>query len=158
MKKVIIITSLLGIFGVTAALWATWYIFGVAMYLTAPGPQGYEEPQQTKAPALSAPEVASGPRHLVERQIVRNFSYRNVHLRNNCGLTELVGEVRNGSGKSYDLAIFMVSVYDKEKQLLGTGGFAVNSFLAGQRRSFNALIDVPPSAVDCFKIDLEGTL
>ncbi|MFH1734355.1 MAG: hypothetical protein ABIE92_06565, partial [bacterium] len=65
-----------------------------------------------------------------ETKIAGGFLYRNVSFKSTFGgYTNIMGEMINNSGRDYTLANFVVSVYDKNKRLIGTGYINISNFL-----------------------------
>ena len=49
---------------------------------------------------------------------------------------EAIGEITNGTGKSFEFATFTIKVYSKSGELLDTGTVIINNFgMASQRLS-----------------------
>lgn len=87
------------------------------------------------------------------------FEYSGISFTEAGGLTKLVGEATNRSGKSYQMAMFKASFYDADKKLLGTADVLMFNLGAGQQKSFDAIIQgVNTQRVKSYKIQFESGL
>jgi hypothetical protein len=90
-----------------------------------------------------------------------DFPYRNVNIRKResglpgLGWYEALGEITNNSDKSFSIAYFTLSMYDKSNNLVDTSEFTIHSFGKGQTKSFRTEINVDPKFVDSYRIDYE---
>lgn len=92
-------------------------------------------------------------------QIAGGFVYKNVSFKSSYGgYVDVIGEMTNNSGKSYTLANFTISVYDKDDNLLATGGILISNFNKGQTKSFDAIIEADYDRLTKYKIDFESGL
>jgi hypothetical protein len=84
------------------------------------------------------------------------FDFKNVTMRADYGLTRVIGEVTNKSGRSYSMANFVVTLYDDKGKLLDTGNAIVSNLANGQTKSFEAdFVGVSTSQVDQYKIQFD---
>jgi len=68
-----------------------------------------------------------------------------------------VGEVLNNSGRSYSLAIFIISVYDENEQLIDTGHINISNFGNGSTKSYTAiLIKASAAEIKKYKVQYEN--
>lgn len=87
------------------------------------------------------------------------FSVRKVKLRNQMGMfTEIVGEMKNISGNNWTMANFLVSLYDANGDMLGTGNIIISNFANGSVKSFNGMAQVPANKVSNYKIQFENAM
>jgi len=66
-----------------------------------------------------------------------------------------IGEMTNESNQNLQIATFTLSVYDRNAELLDTGAIVINSFGAGQTKSFEAYVE-EVSGEFFYKIDFEN--
>ena len=66
----------------------------------------------------------------------------------------LTSEVLNNSGKSYSLAIFIISVYDENERLIDTGHINISNFGNGSTKSYTAIL-IKASAADIKKYKVQ---
>jgi SH3-like domain-containing protein len=74
-------------------------------------------------------------------KIKGGFSYQNVKLTKSMGMVKVMGEMRNGSGKNFRAASFLITFYDQKGQLLETGDILINHFSEGQTKPFTAYME-----------------
>lgn len=87
------------------------------------------------------------------------FFYGNVRFSAQFGVAQAIGEMENRSGNDYQIANFVVSVYDANGQLLATGYANIGSFTTGNTKSFTALIpNVSLRQIQTYKIQFENGL
>lgn len=87
----------------------------------------------------------------------QSFDYKNVTVKSDYGLTRVIGEVTNKSGRSYAAAIFVVTLYSTDGKLLDTGNAAVSNLGNGDTKSFEApFVGVPHDKIDKYKIQFES--
>lgn len=87
------------------------------------------------------------------------FEFKNATLRSDSGMIRVIGEVTNRSGKSYSVANFTVTLYDKKGKLLDTGHAIVSNLENGQTKSFEApFTNVTTSEIDKYRIQFENGL
>jgi len=92
-------------------------------------------------------------------KIAGGFVYKNVRFKSSyAGYVDVIGEMTNNSGRSYTLANFMISVYDKNDNLLATGYITISNFRNGQTKSFETSIEANYSSISKYKIDFENGL
>ncbi len=89
-----------------------------------------------------------------------NFPYKNVVL-NDAGYgsngIDAIGELTNNSGKNFNAASFVMSLYDKDDRLLGSNYIILNNFTNGQTKTFNTIIlDTDYKSVAKYKIQFEN--
>ena len=89
-------------------------------------------------------------------KISGGFVYKNIKFKSSMGMIKAIGELTNNSGTDYSLANFIISVYDENGSLIGSGYINISNFLEGQTKTFNALIDAPISEIKKYKIQFEN--
>lgn len=84
------------------------------------------------------------------------FDYTALNFQRDDFLPKLVGEVTNKSGKDYTSAIFKVTLYDVNKQLLGTVDVIVPNLKKGQTKTFDGFLQSIDSAkIKSYKIQFQ---
>jgi hypothetical protein len=73
----------------------------------------------------------------------QGFQFKNVTMRDDLGLVRMKGEVTNGSGQSYSVANFTITLYDKKGDLITSGVANVSNLAKGDTKTF----DVPIAGV-----------
>jgi len=87
----------------------------------------------------------------------QNFDFKNVTVKSDFGLTRVIGEVTNNSGRSYSIASFVVTLYDKQGKLLDTGYANVSNLTDGQSKIFGApFTSNSYNEIDKYKIQFEN--
>ena len=72
-------------------------------------------------------------------------------------MIKAIGEMQNESGKDYQLANFVLSVYDVDGNLLETGYINISYFNNGSTKRFDAIIgEVHLKQIKNFKIQFEN--
>ncbi len=110
-------------------------------------------PDRSEIAKLEAERNKAGTR------IAGNFVYKNVRFKSfYAGYIEVIGEMTNNSGRSYTLANFIISVYDKNDNLLAIGYITISNFRNGQTKSFETIIEANYNSISKYKIDFENGL
>jgi hypothetical protein len=87
------------------------------------------------------------------------FYYHNVSLRTGALGAECVGEMTNNSGRGYQLANFVLSLYDGNDRLLETAYILISNIENGVTKSFQTfLMNTPVNHVSAYKIQFESGL
>lgn len=86
-----------------------------------------------------------------ERFVLSNLSWEML----DGDVSRVIGEIENGSGKSYESAIFTLSVYDDSGKLVDRLDFVVEDFQKGAVESFEAMGFKALPASPTFKIKLQ---
>ncbi len=89
-------------------------------------------------------------------RIRQGFIYDNIRFRGQLDMTEIIGEMTNDSGQNYSLINFMVSVYDKDSNLLATGYINISDFADGETKSFSGLIDIDFNKIAKYRIQYDS--
>ena len=85
------------------------------------------------------------------------FYCGNVSFRTGTLGAECIGEITNRSGQSYQLANFVLSVYDEDDRLLETTYINISNIGNGVTKSFQTfLMNAPLSRVSAYKIQFEN--
>jgi len=114
------------------------------------------EPAGPSVTAASAP--AAGPLAQSSGSAGHGFAYKNVSFKTEYGMTTAIGEMTNASGKSYQIAMFTMSVYDAGGKLLATCPIMIQTFAAGATKSWETYCDgdIPKSLT--YKIAFENAM
>ena len=83
------------------------------------------------------------------------FKFSNVSFKDYAGMTKVIGEIENNTGKDYSASTFIISVYDGDK-LVETGNIVVSNISDDQKKSFEGIIDIPISDFDTYDIQFEN--
>jgi SH3-like domain-containing protein len=94
----------------------------------------------TTAEGTKIPESTEESWKGVEK-IKGGFSYQNVKLTKSMDMVKVMGEMKNGSGKNFRAASFLITFYDQKGQLLETGDILINHFSDGQTKPFTAYME-----------------
>jgi len=81
---------------------------------------------------------------------IKNFSYRTTSISTRC-----IGEITNDSNKNYKIAIFKLSLYDKNGVLMDVADISINNFAASSTRSWEAICMTPLRGIAKYKVHLE---
>jgi hypothetical protein len=99
---------------------------------------------------------------IVGTRIPGGFSYSNVGFWPAEFLSpfkaKVLGEVTNNSGKNYGLALFQVSLYDEENQLIEVCIVRIEPFLLGETKSFVGDLSSDRSLIKRYRIAFDGGL
>jgi hypothetical protein len=107
--------------------------------------------------SLPHPPAPSSPRS--SGRSSSEFQFTNVKLRYEFGMLRVVGEGTNRSGEDYSVANFVVTLYDKNGELIDSGHAIISNFKNGQTKTFEApFINVTSSQVNTYKIEFENGL
>lgn len=87
----------------------------------------------------------------------KNFEESNISFNEGArGRNTVIGEITNNSGKNYDLAMFRISFYNNQEQLLGTERISMNNFRNGSTRSFDQLVrNIDINKVDRYRVEFD---
>ena len=86
------------------------------------------------------------------------FSYDNVHFKkSSSNYIEIIGEITNHSGRSYQMVSFTLSVYDDSGNLLDTAPIVISNFRDGQTKSFSTIVQASYDELSRYKIDFENS-
>ena len=91
-----------------------------------------------------------------ETKIAGGFSYSNVSFKEQLSMTIVIGEMTNNSNKDYTIANFMVSAYDNNGKLIGTGYINISNFSNGQTKTFEGFVDADYNSISKYKIQFEN--
>jgi hypothetical protein len=124
------------------------------------------EGTQIKQQLPSGPRIADPSRGVATPQrekgeAGRGFSYSNVSFKPSTPgspYTECIGEMTNKSGQDYDMVTFTLSAYGRSGTLLARAGLLILEITAGQRKTFDTLLEVTPAEIGNYKIDFDGGL
>ena len=86
------------------------------------------------------------------------FYYKNVSLKQGSTEAEVIGEVTNKSGRSYRVATFKISVYDKQGKLLATSPLIMSNIGNQVTKSFFVYLDTNVDRIAKYKIQFENGL
>jgi hypothetical protein len=86
------------------------------------------------------------------------FGVRRVSMRSSSGFTEIIGEIKNDSGESYNIVNITIALYDSEDNLLGNGIANISNLSAGSIRSFSGLADTPRSRIAKYRVQFENAI
>lgn len=87
------------------------------------------------------------------------FFYENVSFKSGMLGNQALGEITNESGKNYQLANFILSVYNKNEELLDTAYINISNIPNGVTKSFQAfLLNTSIDQVSFYKIQFENGL
>jgi hypothetical protein len=87
------------------------------------------------------------------------FYYSNVSFKTGMLGPECVGEITNSSGRDYQIANFILSVYDQNGRLLETAYINVSNIDSGVTKSFQAfLLSTSMNEVAKYKVQFENGL
>ena len=89
-------------------------------------------------------------------RIAGGFAYKNIRFKSSFGgFVEVIGEMTNNSGNNIS-AMFTLSVYDKDDNLLAISPFVISNFQNGQTKSFQTMIEANYGSISKHKIDFES--
>ena len=77
---------------------------------------------------------------------------------NLAGMSRIIGEVTNNSGKSYQMATFKLSFYDESGKLLGAADFLIHNLKEGETVTFESASEKNVSAWKTCKIRLDSSI
>jgi tetratricopeptide (TPR) repeat protein len=85
------------------------------------------------------------------------FCYGNVSSKAGLFGVEYIGEITNGSGQDYQLANFVLSVYDEDRRLLGTVYISISNIGNDVTKSFQTVLtNTSLSRISTYKIQFEN--
>lgn len=86
------------------------------------------------------------------------FTYRSISIRKDeFGDAEILGEMENQSGKDYGVVMFSISLYDKEKEVIGHELIMITEFKDDSKRTFKEpILNVLLDKIAIYKIDFNG--
>jgi len=125
---------------------------------------GVQAELDSKSPTLQQwlashplPPPKSGKSHYHSSESVgkvsnAKFSFANFRHKQN---GNIIGELTNDSGKTYQVATFKLSAYDSTGALIDTGTIMIANFKAKETRSFDSFIKDLPNYFS-YKLDLEN--
>ena len=125
----------------------------------SPSPAERHDPIPSPSSGKTDPMPSPPPAKAEQKQrpdfVSKNVSYRGKEY----GGVEIIGEIKNQSGQSYQVATFTLSVYDRSGNLVATSPINVSNFGRGQTKSFNtSVFDVSIERFNRFKIQYDGGL
>lgn len=101
-------------------------------------------------------ETSDNERPTSDEMVAKEFECKNIHFKDSYGGVDAIGEVVNNSGKSYSMATFNMSVYNKTGNLLGVTTVLVSNFKNGQTKSFDARFnDIDFKLISKYKLDFD---
>ena len=110
-----------------------------------------------KRPSKQNPTAKQKPAE--ESPAGNGFFYKNVSMSSQLGTAGVIGEMGNRSGRDYQLANFVISVYDENGSLLATGYTNISTFSNGNTKSFQAFFPgVAVNQIKKYKIQFENGL
>jgi len=83
------------------------------------------------------------------------FAVRKISFRDSHGITEIVGELKNNSGKNFIIAKFVVALYDGEGILLSNSFIDFTSFPNGAVNTFSTYSDVAARKISSCKVQVD---
>ncbi len=84
------------------------------------------------------------------------FYYKNVSFKSGI-MNQALGEISNGSDQNYQLANFILSIYDNDEKLLDTVYINISNIPTGVTKSFQAfLLNTQINEVSSYKIQFEN--
>jgi hypothetical protein len=87
----------------------------------------------------------------------QGFEFKNAKTRKDFGILKVLVEVTNNSGRSYPIANFVITLYDKDGKLLDSGHATVSNLTDGATKSFEApVIGVWGDEIGRCKIQFEN--
>jgi hypothetical protein len=89
-------------------------------------------------------------------EISGGFIYDNVNLKTSYGTTEVIGEMTNNSERNYQIANFIISLYDESGSLLGTGYINISNFSNGQTKTFRGMLSGTYPNASKYRIQFEN--
>ena len=97
---------------------------------------------------------------IVDKKSAGNgFYYKNVSFKGGMMGNQALGEITNGSGRDYQLANFMLSVYDSNDRLFQGVYINISNIPNGVTKSFTTfLLDTSISEIVSYKIQFENGL
>lgn len=84
------------------------------------------------------------------------FSVRKIKIDISNSTLNLIGEMKNETGKSYQVANFIFGLYDEQDNLLGSGIINISNFADDSTKIFRSIADAPDRKVDSVKIQFEN--
>jgi hypothetical protein len=84
------------------------------------------------------------------------FKYAQVAFSKSAIGALVIGEIENGSGKTWKIATFQIAFYDDADRLLGTTPLIISSFQPGMKKAFSENVLVPVNTNTRFKITYEN--
>lgn len=85
-----------------------------------------------------------------------DFTYDNVRIIYSDDKIEIMGEMTNNSGKDYEIAYFIITLYEFSDEILNTDDIFISNFNDGQTKTFETTIYGDYSKYhDDFKVQFE---
>lgn len=92
------------------------------------------------------------------QDIGSGFAARKINFRDSHGITEIVGELKNNTGKNLIIAKFVVALYDAEGTLLSNSFIDFTSFPNGSVKTFSAYSDISARKISTCKVQLDKAI
>lgn len=86
------------------------------------------------------------------------FAVRKISFRDSHGITEIVGELKNNSGKNLIIAKFVVALYDGEGTLISNSFIDFTSFPNGTVKTFSTYSDVSARKISSCKVQVDKVI
>lgn len=89
-----------------------------------------------------------------QTSIEDKFTFQNVTMKQTAGLIEVIGEVKNKGGSSYEMATFSVTLYKERGGIIDSQPANVTNLKAGETDVFKArFINIDPDKVEKYKVE-----
>lgn len=92
------------------------------------------------------------------KDIGGGFGVRRITIKSSFGTTEVLGEIKNNSGRSYSLVNIIVALYDANDNLLDNAVANISNFPAGSVKSFSAYASVSSDRIEKYRVQFENAL
>ena len=111
----------------------------LAIFLTAIGSNSSVKP--TSMPTKANEESSTSGLQKIPSQtgpkITHNFPYRNIKFTKAGFVSAVAGEITNSSDRDYEMVNFLLTIYDKNDEIIGTADIYLSNFLSGATKTFH---------------------